>query len=81
MVTFVRIKFRFVTIYAAGGFLSSSAKAAWPCTLFFVCPAFVWGNANANAHSLIPLAALTFDLVQAKLAARNVAAQAAAAFA
>ena len=40
-----------------------------------------WGNANANAHPLNLLAALTSDLVQAKLVARNVAAQAAAAFA
>ena len=70
-----------MTIYAAGDFVSFSAKAAWPCKLFFVCPAFVLGNANANAHSLTPLAALTFDLVQAKLVARNVAAQAGAHFA
>ena len=68
-------------MYAAG-FYGHFRPTLPGLALFFLYVLLLYGGiANANAHSLTPLDALTFNLVQAKLAARNVAAQAAAAFA
>ena len=74
MVTFLKIKVSLLDHLWCGGFLVISGQSCMALHVIFICPAFVWGNANANAHSLTPLAALTLDLVQTKLAARNVAA-------